>query len=122
VRLKKDQISREGNPGAGASALRCSDDIPRDQPRGELKWKAMEMLEVDANGNLTIPAEAPPGTRFAVERERASLTIRPASSSRESGWSTQTPEERRAWVQSFLADLPPGVGLRPEHLHREDMY
>lgn len=84
---------------------------------------AMEILiEVDANGNPQIPAEAPPGTRFAVERERGVLAIRPGSREGKPGWETQTPDERRAWLRSFIADVPGGVALRPEHLRGEDIY
>ena len=84
-----------------------------------------EVLEVDAEGSLRLPAEllgnAKPHTRYLVDIQGDTLILRPEGA--RPFWETATPEERAEAFQRWAAmDRPAAPVLPPEAFSRESIY
>jgi len=61
-----------------------------------------------------------PDTRFTVESCGEAVILRREPSA--AWWHTTTPEQRVAWLQEWIASLPPSLALPREATHRDWMY
>ena len=83
-----------------------------------------QVLEVDANGALYLPAELldhlKPHTRFVLEVQGETLVLRPENS--QPFWATATPQERAQAFVVWAESHKDGPGLPDEALRRENIY
>jgi hypothetical protein len=84
-----------------------------------------QILEVDEQGALYLPPEllgdVPPHTRFVVEVQGNTLTLRPQQSA--PFWATATPQERaNAFLRWASRERPKAPPLSDEALSRESLY
>jgi hypothetical protein len=84
-----------------------------------------EVLEVDAEGSLRLPAEllgnAKPHTRYVVDIQGDTLILRPEAA--RPFWATATPEERAEAFRRWAAvERPPAPDLPLEAISRDTIY
>lgn len=80
-------------------------------------------IQADERGALIVPAGlAPPGARFTVEARGESVILRRDRSTADEWWASTTPAQRVAWLEEWVASLPPGPAVPPEASHRDSMY
>jgi hypothetical protein len=83
-------------------------------------------IQADEHGALVVPpelvGEVRPGTRYAVEPHGDALILRREGSDACHWWSVTTPAQRAAWLEAWVASLPPAPPLPREATRRDSMY
>ncbi len=82
-----------------------------------------QTIQADEAGVLVVPAGlAPPGARFTVEVRGEVVILRRDPSAADEWWASTTPAQRVAWLDEWVASLPPSPALPPEATRRDSMY
>jgi hypothetical protein len=80
-------------------------------------------IQADETGGLVVPPGlAPPGARYSVEARGGVVILRREPSTADEWWESTTPAQRVAWLDEWVASLPPSPALPPEATHRDSMY
>jgi hypothetical protein len=82
-----------------------------------------QTIQADESGALVLPAGlAPPGARFTVEARGEVVILRRDRSTADEWWASTNPAQRVAWLEEWVASLPPGPALPLEATRRDSMY
>jgi hypothetical protein len=83
-------------------------------------------IQADESGALVLPAESPgqvePGTRFSVEPRGDVILLRREPGEAERWWDSTTPEQRVAWLEEWIRNLPASPPLPLESTRRDSIY
>ena len=83
-------------------------------------------IQADETGALVVPADMSggvrPGARFTVEPYGDVVILRRDPSEAEQWWASTTPAQRAAWLDEWIAGLPPSPALPLEATRRDSMY
>ncbi len=82
-----------------------------------------KIIQANENGTLIVPAGlVQPGAKYTVEPRGDVVILRRELSNGNTWWETTTPDQRIAWLEEWIANLPPAPALPREATHRDSMY
>jgi hypothetical protein len=85
-----------------------------------------DVIRADEHGVLHVPPEqsgqVPPGTRFTIEQSGDTLILRRQPHIAEDARGTSSPAQPIAWLEDWIANLPPSPALPRQATHRDSMY
>lgn len=83
-------------------------------------------IQADKNGALLLPAgsmgHVEPGDAFSVEPHPDVVILRREPSEAQRWWSATTPEQRIAWLEEWIRNLPASPPLPRVATRRDSMY